>query len=132
MTLKHPLGVQLYSGRKFPPVEAQLGTIARDTVFTNVETVAPFYDDAEATKRLLNDRGLSARSGHFALAMLEHEGERAVAIARRLGIEIVVAPYLAPAEGVGCAMNCVPVDRATPPQQPERVHPFASRRITSA
>jgi sugar phosphate isomerase/epimerase len=97
MTLTHPLGVQLYSGRKFPPVEAQLATIARHG-FPNVETFAPYYDDVEATKRMLDDHGLGARSGHFALAMLEHDGERAVAIAQRLGVEIVVAPYLAPAD----------------------------------
>jgi sugar phosphate isomerase/epimerase len=96
MTLTHPLGVQLNSGRKFPPVEAQLATIAGHG-FPNVETFAPYYDDVEATKRMLDDHGLSARSGHFALAMLEHDGERAVAIAQRLGVEIVVAPYLAPA-----------------------------------
>ena len=41
MTLTHPLGVQLYSGRKFPPVEAQLATIARHG-FTNVETFGPY------------------------------------------------------------------------------------------
>src|SRR5208283_2941637 len=97
MTLAHPLGMQLYSARKFPPVEMQLATIARHG-FTNVETFAPFYDDVSATKRLLDAHGLSARSGHFSVAMLEGEGERAVDVARRLGVEIIVAPYLAPAE----------------------------------
>ena len=97
MTLTHPLGVQLYSGRKFPPVEAQLATIARHG-FPNVETFAPYYDDVEATKRMLDAHGLSARSGHFSVAMLQSDGDRAVEIARRLGIEIVVAPYLAPAD----------------------------------
>ena len=97
MTLAHPLGMQLYSGRKFPPVEMQFATIARHG-FTNVETFAPFYDDVSATKRLLDAHGLSARSGHFSVAMLEGEGERAVDVARRLGVEIVIAPYLAPAE----------------------------------
>jgi sugar phosphate isomerase/epimerase len=97
MTLEHPLGVQLYSGRKFPPMETQFATIARHG-FTNVETFAPLYDDVLATKRMLNAHGLSARSGHFSVSMLESDGDRAVEIARRLGIEIVVAPYLAPAE----------------------------------
>ena len=70
MTLAHPLGIQLYSGRKFPPVETQLATIARHG-FTNVETFAPFYDDVSATKRMLDAHGLSAKSGHFSVAMLE-------------------------------------------------------------
>ena len=97
MTLTHPLGIQLYSGRKFPPVETQLATVARHG-FTHVETFAPFYDDVSATKRLFDAHGLSARSGHFSVAMLEDEGERAVDVARRLGVEIVVAPYLTPAD----------------------------------
>ena len=96
MTLAHPLGMQLYSGRKFPPVEAQLATIARHG-FTNVETFGPLYDDVDSTRRMLDAHGLRARSAHFSLAMLEDEGER-VAIARRLGVEIVVTPYLTPAE----------------------------------
>ncbi len=97
MTPTYPLGMQLYSGRKFPPLETQLATIARHG-FTNVETFAPFYDDVLATKRMLDAHGLSARSGHFSVAMLEGQGERVVDIARRLGVEIVVAPYLSPAE----------------------------------
>ena len=84
MTLAHPLGIQLYSGRKFPPVEAQLATVARHG-FTHVETFAPFYDDVEATKRMLDAHGLSARSGHFSVAMLEGEGDRAVDVARQAG-----------------------------------------------
>ena len=97
MTHALTLGVQLYSGRKFPPVEAQLETIARRG-FTAVETFAPFYDDVEATKRMLDAHNLGAISGHFALAMLEGEPERVIAIARRLGMTFVVGPFLAPAE----------------------------------
>jgi sugar phosphate isomerase/epimerase len=97
MALTHPLGIQIYSGRKFPPVEAQLATVARYG-FSNVETFAPFYDDVEATKRLLDAHHLTAKSGHFSIAMLEAEIDRVVEIARQLGVEIVVAPYLTPAE----------------------------------
>lgn len=97
MALRYPLGIQIYSGRKFPPVAAQLATIAR-LGFTNVETFGPLYDDVAATKRMLDAQGLNAKSGHFSVAMLEGEGERAVDVARRLGVEIVVAPYLTPAE----------------------------------
>ncbi len=93
----YPLGIQIYSGRKFPPVEAQLATIAR-LGFTNVETFGPLYDDVAATKRMLDVHGLSTKSGHFNVAMVESQSERVVEIARRLGIEIVVAPYLTPAE----------------------------------
>jgi hypothetical protein len=64
VTLAHPLGMRLYSGRKFPPVEMQLATIARHG-FINGETFAPFYDDVSATKRLLDAQGLSATSVLF-------------------------------------------------------------------
>jgi sugar phosphate isomerase/epimerase len=97
MALTQPLGMQMYSARKFPPVEAQLAAIARNG-FTNVETFGPFYDDVEATKRMLDAHGLSARSGHFSVAMAESQSEMVIDGARRLGIEIVVAPYLTPAE----------------------------------
>ena len=72
MTPALSLGVQLYSGRKFPPVEAQLETIARYGLF-DVETFALFDEDVDATKRMLDAHGLSAARGHFALAMLEGE-----------------------------------------------------------
>jgi len=97
MTQSLTLGVQLYSGRKFPPVETQLETVARHGL-TTVETFAPFHDDVEATKRMLDAHGLSAKSGHVSLAMLEGEPERVVAIARRLGMTFVVGPFLPPAE----------------------------------
>ncbi|MDE3175451.1 MAG: sugar phosphate isomerase/epimerase [Pseudomonadota bacterium] len=95
--MKPDLAIQLYSGRKFPPLESQLETVTRHG-FRVVETFAPFYDDVEATKRLFDAHKLTALSGHFSLAMLEDESERAIAAARRLGMAIVVAPYLAPAE----------------------------------
>jgi sugar phosphate isomerase/epimerase len=97
MTHALTLGVQLYSGRKFPPVAAQLETIARHG-FTTVETFAPFYDDVEATKRMLDAHGLSAKSGHVSVAMLEGDPERVIALARRLGMAFVVGPFLPPAE----------------------------------
>ena len=100
MTLSQPLSMQLYSARKFPPVATQLATI-RQCGFTDVETFGPFYDDVAETRRLLDVHGLSARSGHFALAMTEQEPERVVAMARTLGVEIVVVPYLAPSERPG-------------------------------
>jgi sugar phosphate isomerase/epimerase len=97
MALTDPVGVQMYSGRKFPPIEAQFETIARSG-FTNIETFGPLYDDVEATKRMLDTHGLTAKSGHFSVAMAESESRKVVEIAKRLSIEVVVAPYLMPAE----------------------------------
>ncbi len=95
MPLTHPPSMQLYSGRKFPPVESQLATLQRHG-YTNVETFGPFYDDLAASKRLFDAHGLSVRSVHIAVALAEAEPERAVEIARALDADIVVAPYLLP------------------------------------
>jgi sugar phosphate isomerase/epimerase len=104
MALTHPLSMQIYSGRKFPPVEAQLATVAR-LGFTNVETFGQLYDDVEATKRLLDAHGLSAKSGHFGVAMVERQSEKVVEIAGRLGVEIVVAPTFSADRRARCCLR---------------------------
>jgi len=89
--------MQLYSARNFPPVETQLAAIEANG-FDGVETFGPFHDDAAATRRLLDAHGLAAKSAHIDLATFETRPERAIAIARALGAELVVAPYLTPSE----------------------------------
>jgi sugar phosphate isomerase/epimerase len=95
MALTHPFSMQLYSARNFPPVEAQLAAI-RAIGFDNVETFGPWHDDPAATRKLLDTFGLTAKSGHFALEAIEADPSRTAEIARQIGIEIVVAPYLEP------------------------------------
>jgi sugar phosphate isomerase/epimerase len=95
MALKHPLSMQLYSARKFPPVEAQLAATAR-AGFDTVETFGAFYDDARETRRLFDKHALRARSGHFSLQMVEEHAERALEIAQTLGIETVIVPHIMP------------------------------------
>ena len=93
MPLAHPLSLQLYSARNFPPVERQLA-IAKAAGFDNVETFGPWHDDPAATRALLDAHGLTAKSAHVDLETLESRPERALEIARKIGVEIVVAPYL--------------------------------------
>ena len=40
MALRHPVGVQLYSGRKFPPLDSQLAVVAHFG-FTHVNRSTP-------------------------------------------------------------------------------------------
>ena len=95
MPLKTPLALQLYSGRKFPPLIAQLETISR-CGFTHVETFGPLNDNSERTRRLLEAFGLSAVSAHFDLDVIATDPKRVARTSRTLGIETIVAPYLAP------------------------------------
>jgi sugar phosphate isomerase/epimerase len=94
MTLTPTLSMQLYSARKFPPVEAQLAATAK-AGFDTVETFGSFYDDARESRRLFDKHGLSARSGHFSLSMVEEHPDKALEIARTLGIPIVIVPHIA-------------------------------------
>ncbi|MCB8840430.1 sugar phosphate isomerase/epimerase [Aurantimonas sp. VKM B-3413] len=94
MALTAPLSFQLYSARNAPQDADVLGTIA-SAGFTNVETFGPNHDDPEGFRKRLNAAGLTAKSGHFPLQMIGAELDRVISICRVLGIEIVVAPYLA-------------------------------------
>jgi sugar phosphate isomerase/epimerase len=89
------LSFQLYSARNFPPLESQLRIIA-EAGFANVEAYDALYADAAEVSRLIKKYGLTARSGHFALATLETAFDQCIGAAEALGIDILVAPYLAP------------------------------------
>jgi sugar phosphate isomerase/epimerase len=93
----YPVSFQLYSAREFPPLEEQLSTLAK-LGYTNVEPFADLYAAPETFRALLDANGLSALSGHFNLWDLEADPDKAISIAKTLGIEIVIAPWLDPAD----------------------------------
>lgn len=89
------LSFQLYSSRNFPPVAEQVAALAA-LGYTQMEPYGPIYGDVAGFKAALDANGVGAMSGHFDLSMLEADLPRAVDIARTLGMQLVVAPYLAP------------------------------------
>ncbi|WP_275791380.1 sugar phosphate isomerase/epimerase family protein [Pararhizobium gei] len=95
MSLDHKLSFQLYSAREFPPLGEQLKTLSA-LGFTNVEPYGDLYEDLAGFKVGLQANGLSADSGHFDLAMLESQPERAIEIATALGMKNIIAPWLDP------------------------------------
>jgi sugar phosphate isomerase/epimerase len=95
MALDHPLSFQMYSARKFPPVAAQL-ELLKSLGYTNVEPFGDLYTDASGFKALLDQNGLKAESGHFAVSLLEDQFDKALGIIRTLGCSIAIAPYLMP------------------------------------
>ena len=95
MALSDPISFQLYSARLAPPDADVLRTLA-EAGYTNVETFRPNYEDAEGFRKALDEAGLTAKSGHFDLAMAEENLDRVVEICRALGIETVVIPFLMP------------------------------------
>jgi sugar phosphate isomerase/epimerase len=95
MALRHPLAVQLYSARKFPPLESQIAVVAR-CGFTHVETFGPLNESPDETRRALDRHGLVAVSAHISVNELESDAPAVVRAAHVLGVEFVVAPYLSP------------------------------------
>ena len=93
---RYCVSFQLYSSRRFPPIESQLDILS-GIGFDAVETYGDAYgSDAPGFRRKLDDRGLACPSAHIALDLLDSDRGSVIAIARALGAETVVAPNIAP------------------------------------
>jgi sugar phosphate isomerase/epimerase len=89
------ISFQLYSSRNFPPLKGQLATLAR-LGYRNVEPYGGLYGDVAALKAALDEAGLKAPSGHFGFDTLETNFAACLADARKLGISLIVAPWIHP------------------------------------
>jgi sugar phosphate isomerase/epimerase len=94
------LGFQLYSARNFPPLSEVLKKLAQ-AGYGQVEGYGGIYgsmDEAalQALRAGMDESGLTMPTGHFGLDMLEKEPERALKIAKTLGMEAIYCPYLLP------------------------------------
>jgi len=96
------LSFQLYSARNATPWEGVVKTLA-DLGYAQVEGFGGNYEDAAGFRALLDQNGLSMPSGHFSVDMLENEPEKALAIAKTLGITRIYCPYLDAADRPGDA-----------------------------
>ena len=85
------IGMQLYSGRKFPLSDVL--RIAAAAGYAHVEGYGALYADPPALKALLDRHDLRMRSAHVGLADLE-DRPAAVRLARALGVELIVCPIL--------------------------------------
>jgi sugar phosphate isomerase/epimerase len=99
------ISFQLYSARKFPPVEAQLEALAA-IGFDAVEPYGGAYgNDPAGLRRKLDAVGLACPTAHVALDLLNSDRAAAIGIAEALGLETVVVPYLVaekrPADAAG-------------------------------
>lgn len=99
------ISFQLYSARKFPPVEAQLEALAA-IGFDAVEPYGGAYGgDVPGFKRKLDAVGLACPSAHMPLDRLDADRNGLIADAQTLGVETVVLPHIAaekrPADAAG-------------------------------
>jgi sugar phosphate isomerase/epimerase len=97
MPEKPEISFQLYSSRKFPPLDAQLAALAA-IGYRNVEPFGGLYGDADRLKAALDAARLKSPSGHFGFNELENDFAASIAIARKLGISLIVCPWIHPDE----------------------------------
>jgi len=85
---------QLYSARNFPPIDRQLQTLAA-IGFDAVEPYGGAYKaDPKGLRAKCDAAGLKIPTCHMSLAELDADRAAAIDIARILGLETVIVPYL--------------------------------------
>lgn len=94
------LGFQLYSARNFLPFSNIFKKLAA-AGYKQVEGYGAMYaslDEAglKALREELDANGLSMPTGHFGLDLLEGDPEKALNIAKVLGVKAIYCPYLMP------------------------------------
>ncbi len=90
---------QLYSSRNFPPLADTLKMLAQ-AGYDGVEGFGGLYADKAGLAEMasgLAANGLAMRSGHFGLSQVEETPDWAIEVAKTLGMDTVIVPWL-PAE----------------------------------
>lgn len=88
------LSYQLYSSRNHGPLATTLAMLAK-LGYAEVEGFDAVYREPGKTRALLDEHGLVMPSGHFPVDMMEKEPKRILTIARTLGMNQLIMPYLA-------------------------------------
>jgi sugar phosphate isomerase/epimerase len=89
---------QLYSSRNFPPLLATLQMLA-DFGYDGAEGFGGLYSDAAGLDALaagLKQTGLKMTSGHFGLDQVEDTPDWAITVAKSLGMQTVIVPWIHP------------------------------------
>lgn len=97
MTIFDRLSLQLYSGRKFPPLEDQLAALAA-LGFRCVEPYGGLLAKADELAEGLRRHQLTAPSSHVGMSSLTSDLAGTVAAAKALGTELLIVPAISPDE----------------------------------
>ena len=96
--MTYKLSYQLYSSRKFPPLEAQL-PILKSIGYDAVEPWLPAYEASpKAFCKAIDDAGLACLGFHMPLTGLTLETERFIDIAHAIGAPLMIPPWIPPEE----------------------------------
>ena len=87
------LSIQLWSTRGDTPLAEQLSTL-KSYGYGDVQPFHDQYDEPQMMRDMLDELGLTSRTGHFHLSMFDGKAEPVISAARVLGMQLVVAPWL--------------------------------------
>jgi len=94
--MAYRISYQLYSSRKFPPLEAQL-PVLKAIGYDAVEPWLPAYEASPAAfRRAIDDAGLACLGFHMPLSGLTDETDRFIDIAHAIGAPLMIPPWIAP------------------------------------
>jgi sugar phosphate isomerase/epimerase len=82
---------QLYSARKFPPLDAQLAALAA-MGYRNVEPYGGLFQDPDTLRAGLKANDLKSPTAHIGIDRLREDPESAAKIAKDFGIALVIVP----------------------------------------
>lgn len=88
------ISYQLFSSRNFDFDDTLV--LLEKLGVKEVEGFGAQFEDPAATRAKLDAHGLTMPTGHFALNLVEDTPEKAIEIAKTLGVEAVIVPYLMP------------------------------------
>ena len=97
MSILDQLSFQLYSARKFPPLDTQLATLAR-LGYSKVEPYGGLFADADGLAAGLKRHGLTAPSAHVSLDQLKKDLDGFARQAACMGTKLVIVPAIPPEE----------------------------------
>ncbi|MGH6925959.1 MAG: sugar phosphate isomerase/epimerase family protein [Propylenella sp.] len=91
MTTPDRVSFQLYSARKFPPLDTQLATLSA-IGYRNVEPYGGLFADAKGLAAALKKHKLSTPTAHIGIDRLRSDVEGVATLAKEFGIKEIVVP----------------------------------------
>ena len=91
MSVTDRVSFQLYSARKFPPLEGQLAYLSK-LGFKNVEPYGGLFQNPEELKAGLKKYNLAAPTAHIGIERLRADVDGVAKIAKDFGIKEVIVP----------------------------------------
>jgi sugar phosphate isomerase/epimerase len=82
---------QLYSARKFPPLDSQLSTLSR-LGYKNVEPYGGLFQNPDELKAGLRKYNLAVPTAHIGIERLRSDVESAAKLAKEFGIKLLIVP----------------------------------------